>query len=215
MMLGSSSADADWNVATASRPASPRRSRSRRSSIWSTRARVLRAYSRTSRPAGVSSAARGPFGRSNSVVPAAFSSWAICWLTADCVNPSASAALAKVPWSTTATSAARWRLSASRSVGISISISDDNEQKELLLVMSIRSYPRSHGTDHRSRTRRTRRHGRLRRTEGRADRAVPHGSSARRERRARRRSPPTTPSPVAVRERALGRIVVQLARTAA
>ena len=36
-------------------------------------------------PASVMEIGRGPPGRSTSLVPTAFSSVAICWLTADCV----------------------------------------------------------------------------------------------------------------------------------
>ena len=49
------------------------------------RATIASAWRRSSRPASVSETARGPPGRSTSFAPTTFSSWAICWLTADCV----------------------------------------------------------------------------------------------------------------------------------
>ena len=135
-------------------------------------------------PAVVNSAGRGPRGRSKSATPAARSSWRICWLTADCVKPSCSAAAVNVPASTTATRAANWRGSALRSVGMNISITNDYDQIAALLVMIVPPYPQSWLRSLLSNSPNTS-SPTASRSEGRAHRAVPHRPPERRQRCAR------------------------------
>ena len=104
-----------------------------------------------SSPMGVSSTRRGPPGRSNTLSPTARSSAAICWLIADWVNPSRSAARPNDPSAATACSARSWRISMSWSTSVIISERDHHHKRSSLYMIDAGPYRDRHDSEHRHR----------------------------------------------------------------